>query len=93
VSERQQVLYLWLAEGALDQPVVAWAFHDGAAGGGPGLPEGDPPYPTGLAALEDGWFLLQSPAAQPVSTDTGQETGPLTHEFVFERRVAKTPDS
>ncbi len=93
MSERQQVLYLWLAEGALDMPVVAWAFHDGAAGSGPGLPEGDPPYATGLAALEDGWFLLQSPAARALTDDAGHETGPLAHEFVFERRIAIEPAS
>ena len=93
MSERQQVLYLWLAEGALDQPVAAWAFHDGAAGGGPGLPEGDPPYATGVAALEDGWFLIQSPGAQVVPSEGAHATGPLAHEFVFERRVAVNPPS
>ena len=25
---RQQILYLWLAEGALDTPVVGWALHE-----------------------------------------------------------------
>ena len=51
---KQQVLYLWLAEGALDMPVVAWAFHDGAAGGGLPIPGEDPPYANGVKALEDG---------------------------------------
>ena len=27
--QRQQVLYLWLAEGALDTGTIAWAFYDG----------------------------------------------------------------
>ena len=85
---RQQVLTLWLAEGALDTPVVGWALHDGSGGRGPGLPEGDPPYPNGVAALEDGWLLLQAPAAAP-PRPPGDElgTGPLPYEFVFERRV------
>lgn len=55
---RQQVLVLWLASSALDSNVLGWAFYDGAAGAGPGL-DGEPPYDTGVAALVDGWRLLQ----------------------------------
>lgn len=84
---RQQVLYLWLAEGALDTPVVAWAFHDGTAGAGPGLPGAEPPYPSGQSALEDGWCLLQSPAPVPLQPGAEYDVGYLPNEFVFERRV------
>jgi hypothetical protein len=90
MSARQQLLYLWLAEGALDTPVVAWAFHDGSAGRGSALPEADPPYPTGAAALEDGWFLLQSPSPWPRPPGTEYDVGTLPNEFVFERRVDAT---
>jgi hypothetical protein len=81
------VLYLWLAEGALDMPVVAWAFHDGAAGKAESIPAADPPYATGVAALEAGWLLFQSPP--PPQIEAGREHQPsyLQHEFVFERRV------
>lgn len=84
---RQQVLYLWLAEGALDTAVVAWAFHDGTRGAGQPIPEDDPPYATGVKALEDGWMLLQSPP--PPAIEAGREHQPsyLQNEFVFERRV------
>ena len=84
---RQQILYLWLAEGALDDKVVAWAFHDGCGGCGPALPEAEPPYPTGVAALEDGWLLIQSPAPPPLLPGAEHGTSDLPHEFVFERRV------
>ena len=30
--KRQQILYLWLSEGALDTAVIGWAFFDGAKG-------------------------------------------------------------
>ncbi|MEM7218140.1 MAG: hypothetical protein AAF515_07225 [Pseudomonadota bacterium] len=88
---RQQVLYLWLAEGALDTATVGWSFYDGSAGRGPALPEAEPPYRNGLAALEDGWFLLQSPA--PAVPMSGAEHGAsyLPNEFVFTRTV--DPDS
>lgn len=87
--QRQQVLYLWLHGSSLDEKVIAWAFHDGASGAGPSLPEteGSPPYESGVAALCDGWMLLQS--AQLVPPAPGQEhlTAYLEYEFVFERRV------
>jgi hypothetical protein len=87
MTTRQQVLYLWLAEGDLATPVVGWAFHDGAAGQGPDLPLIEPPYATGVAALEDGWFLMQSPPPAGVEPGREYETGELVNEFVFERRV------
>lgn len=87
MAVRQQVLQLWTAEAALDTPVVAWAFHDGCEGRGPALAEGEPPYATGVAALGDGWFLLQAPSPRSVAAGAEHDAGPLSHEFVFERRV------
>jgi hypothetical protein len=87
VIQRQQVLYLWLAEGALDTATVAWAFHDGTQGRGPGIPDGEPPYETGVSALADGWFLLQSPAPYALHPGAEHETSYLPNEFVFERRI------
>ena len=92
MAVRQQVLYLWLAEGALDMPVVGWAFHDGAAGRAAVLPDAEPPYATGVAALEDGWCLLQPPLPPPVTLGAEHETGYLPHEFVFERRIEVSND-
>ena len=84
---RQQILYLWLAEGALDTETVGWAFHDGTSGKGPQLPETEPPYPTGLAALQQGWFLMQSPAPYPLAPGTEHEVAYLANEFIFERHI------
>ena len=85
--QRQQVLYLWLAEGALDTGTIAWAFYDGTQGQGPALPSCEPPFVNGVAALEAGWFLLQSPA--PYLTQPGAEHGAsyLPNEFVFVRSI------
>jgi hypothetical protein len=84
---RQQVLYLWLAEGALDARTVAWAFHDGSDGRGPALPASDPPYEHGAAALRDGWLLMQTPVIAPLAEGREHEPAYLSYEFVFERRV------
>ena len=95
MPERQQILYLWLAEGALDTKVIGWAFHDGTQGRGHPLPDEQPPYETGVQALEDGWFLLQSPSPYPLQEGREHGTSYLANEFVFERRcaVGGPPDS
>jgi hypothetical protein len=84
---RQQILYLWASGSAIDSPTIGWAFHDGSDGTAAGPPDRDPPYASGLDALRDGWFLLQS--AQLVPSVPGQEhtNSYLQYEFVFERRV------
>lgn len=91
MSERQQVLYLWLAGSSLDEQVVAWAFHDGSGGAGLPLPapdgEGQPPYSSGVRALEDGWMLLQSAQLVPPAPGHEHLNSYLEYEFVLERRV------
>ncbi len=90
-AERQQVLYLWMQGSSLDSRTIGWAFHDGTGGDAPGVPADDPPYPTGVAALIDGWMLLQS--SQLPALGDGQEhvNSYLEHEFVFERRFTIDP--
>lgn len=87
-THRQQVLFLYLEHSNLDGRVVAWTFHDGA-GRLADLPEA-PPYPTGAAALRDGWRLIQA-APVPVRLPGAERvTGRLEHEFLFERVVPVT---
>ena len=86
MAERQQVLYLWTTGSALDSFTAGWAFHDGTEGAGPGLPDGDPPYGTGVDALRDGWMLLQSSQLIPPPADMEHVNSYLDYEFVFERR-------
>ncbi len=87
---RQQVLVLWLASSALDGRVLGWAFHDGTAGSGP-QPAGDPPYSTGVDALQAGWRLLQMSPLVPAHPGAERDTSFLRHEFVFERMVDGVP--
>ena len=87
MTERQQVLYLWGDGSSLRSGVIAWAFHDGTDGSGPALPEGDPPYASGEAALRDGWMLLQSAQLIPPPPGFEHTNSYLEHEFVFERRI------
>jgi hypothetical protein len=85
---RQQVLVLYLGSSALDTAVVAWANYDGSgetshmAGD-----ESEPPYKTGLAALRDGWRLIQASPLLPHAAGDEFRTGYLKYEFFFEKLV------
>lgn len=85
-DQRQQVLVLWLASSSLSDRVLGWAFHDGTAGAGAQL-AGDPPYATGVGALEAGWRLLQMSPLAPPNPGHERDTSFLKHEFLFERLV------
>ncbi len=79
---------LYLESSALDTRVIAWAMYDGS--GEHRHTSGDaaePPYRTGLAALRDGWRLIQaSPLVQHAEGDEFR-TGYLKYEFFFEKLV------
>ncbi|MGW2518938.1 hypothetical protein ACWC09_18385 [Streptomyces sp. NPDC001617] len=86
---RQQVLVLYLATSALDAPVIGWARYDGTGATRPTTGDTDePPYETGVAALEDGWRLIQAAPLIPPYPGAEHETSFLKHEFFFERLVA-----
>ena len=85
---RQQVLVLYLRSSALDSGVLAWAVYDGTGQQTHMAGDSDqPPYPTGVAALRDGWRLIQ--ASPLVDHGVGDEfrTGYLKYEFFFEQWV------
>jgi hypothetical protein len=86
MTQRQQILMLWLSSSSLDSGVVAWSFHDGTAGAGPQL-ESDPPYKSGVAALVDGWRLIQMSQLLPHAPGNERETSYLKHEFLFEKLI------
>ncbi len=85
---RQKVLVLYLHDSALDSEVLAWAQYDGTGTERHSAGDSDmPPYKTGLAALRDGWRLIQaSPLVQHASGDEFR-TGYLKYEFFFEKLV------
>jgi hypothetical protein len=85
---RQQLLVLYLATSALDSEVVGWSRYDGTGRTSPTTGDSeDPPYATGVAALRDGWRLIQ--AAQLIPPYPGHEydVSFLKHEFFFEKLV------
>ena len=83
---RQQVLVLYLQTSALDSAVIGWSRYDGS--GETTYMAGDstdPPYATGLAALQDGWRLFQASPLLPHVSGDEFRTGYLKYEFFFEK--------
>jgi hypothetical protein len=89
---RQQILILHLSTPDLDSQTVAWALYDGAAPEGVRqMQSGDeekPPYRSVLAAMRDGWFVIQMASLPYYVRGHEHETGHLPYEYVLERRVA-----
>ncbi|MGH7025179.1 MAG: hypothetical protein ACREEB_16550 [Caulobacteraceae bacterium] len=83
---RQKVLVLYLENSALDSRVIGWAVYDGTgetrrmAGD-----EDEPPYATGLAALRDGWRLIQASQLLPHPRGEEFDLAYLKYEFLFEK--------
>jgi hypothetical protein len=85
---RQQVLVLYLSTSALDGGVVGWSTYDGTGRTTPTTGDSDePPYETGVAALQDGWRLIQCAPLIPPYPGHEYDVSFLKHEFVFEKLV------
>lgn len=91
MAVRQQVLILCLAHPELDAETVAWALYDGSRSTdeeqmGTGS-ETHPPYSSVLAAMRDGWRVMQVPPIRNITPGQGNEPGYLPYEYILERLV------
>ncbi|MBC9711706.1 hypothetical protein H9Y04_03875 [Streptomyces sp. TRM66268-LWL] len=85
---RQRVLVLYLDNSALDSRVIGWSRYDGTGRSSPTAGDSDePPYETGVAALLDGWRLIQASQLIPPYPGGEYDVSFLKHEFVFEQLV------
>ena len=88
---RQQLLVLYLGTSALDSDVIGWSRYDGTGRSRPTMGDSDePPYASGLAALLDGWRLIQMSQLLTHERSHEYDTAYLPYEFVFERLVDLT---
>lgn len=89
---RQQILILHLDQPELDSDTIAWALYDGSAPEGKRqMQSGDeekPPYRSVLAAMRDGWFVIQLCSLPYYVRGQEHEVGHLPYEYVLERKVA-----
>ena len=82
------MLVLYLQTSALDSGVVGWARYDGTGETTPMAGDGgEPPYADGVAALRDGWRLIQASPLSPELPGAEFRTSYLKYEFFFEKIV------
>ncbi|MEU1130372.1 hypothetical protein ABZ383_10955 [Streptomyces sp. NPDC005900] len=85
---RQRLLVLYLSTSALDAPVIGWSRYDGTGQTSPTSGDSDEaPYETGVAALRDGWRLIQASPLIPPGRGSEYDVSFLKHEFIFEQLV------
>ena len=85
---RQQLLFLCAATPNLMSPIVAWSMYDGTGRTTNMAGDGDrPPYESVLAAMKDGWRVLQVPVLAAPAPGREHETGFLRFEYVLEKIV------
>jgi hypothetical protein len=83
---RQKILILYLANSALDSPVIGWTLYDGTGRESHTTGDSDtPPYKTGLDALKAGWRVIQFPQLIPPYPGTEFSTSFHNNEFIFEQ--------
>jgi hypothetical protein len=89
---RQKVMVLYLANSALDSPVIAWAVYDGTGESLRMAGDADEaPYATGLSALADGWRLFQASQLLPHPRGEEFDLSYLKYEFFFEQLIETAP--
>jgi hypothetical protein len=83
---RQRLLVLCLSDPSLDSKVTAWAEYDGTGRSEKTYgQEEQPPYPSVLAAMRDGWRVIQFPQQYPAYPGMEYTTAYLRYEYVLEK--------
>lgn len=85
---RQQLLFLCVATPNPTSPVVAWSLFDGTGRTQAMAGDSDqPPYESVLAAMQDGWLVLQVPGLAAPAPGREHETSYLRFEYVLEKLI------
>ncbi|MDA0334358.1 MAG: hypothetical protein O2782_04260 [bacterium] len=95
MAEVQDILVLFQTTPGLDAQVVAWSRYE--ASKGPGITdlveEAEPPYRNAMAAMRDGWQVIQmSEMKHRPPGDAAYEDGPLPYQTVLSRFNPMVPD-
>lgn len=83
---RQKLLVLYAHSPDLKSPAVAWSVYDGT--GRSDATTGDseePPYASVLAAMRDGWRVVQFPQQFPAYPGMEYNTAYLKYEYILEK--------
>ena len=83
---RQKILILYLTDSALDSKVIGWTMYDGTGRESHNTGDSDqPPYTTGLEALQAGWRAIQFSQLIPPYPGTEFSTSFYKYEIIFEQ--------
>ena len=86
--QKQKLLILYAANSSLDSPVGAWSLFDGTGREKHMAGDADkPPYASVVAAMRDGWRVIQLPQLRPAVRGAEHETAFLEYEVVLEKMV------
>ena len=86
---RQKLLVLYTHSPDLHSQTVAWSLYDGT--GKERSNSGDseePPYPSVVAAMRDGWRVVQFPQQYPAYPGMEYNTSYLKYEYILEKMEA-----
>lgn len=83
----QDILVLFQTSPALDVEPVAWARYEASKGTGIRdlVEEDEPPYVNAMAAMRDGWQVIQMGELKQRSEQDGYELGPLPYQTVLSK--------
>jgi len=85
---RQQLLFLYLTHPNPTADTIGWSFFDGTAQEQRTTGDAEvPPYPSVLAAMQDGWRVMQVSQQLPPYPGMEHRTSYLPYEFILERLV------
>ncbi|MBI1928140.1 hypothetical protein HYR99_28330 [Candidatus Poribacteria bacterium] len=83
---RQKILVLYLHTPDLNSSVVAWSVYDGTGKESHTTGDSDqPPYPSVIAAMRDGWRVIQFPQQFPAYPGMEYYTAYLRFEYILEK--------
>lgn len=83
---RQLVLYLYSKSSNMRSPLASWMLYDATQPQEPTLPSQEPPYASVLAAVADGWRIVQFPDTKLYAYQ-GVDNDYLSFEFILEKMV------
>ena len=85
---KQKLLILYASNSSLDSPIGAWSLFDGTGREKHMAGDADkPPYSSVLAAMRDGWRVIQLPQLRAPRRGRRTRTAFLEYEFVLEKMV------
>ncbi|MDA1139390.1 MAG: hypothetical protein O3B01_12465 [Planctomycetota bacterium] len=83
---RQKLLVLYLSNSDLGSSVCGWAVFDGTGKETHSSGDADEsPYQSVLAAMRDGWRVIQFPQLLPQPTGQEYSTSFMRYEYILEK--------